>query len=271
MLTGTCATTAAVADALGVGFRTCTADCVGASVTDAVLAAHAALALYRLGPEPQTRCALRGAVKHWMLINCLWSATGALMWWQPGGQRHWWFEPLWRANALSQAALLWAAWQTLGFLLDATQPFAPAHDTAYTRTAFHSDFRGLRRLGCVHALFFGVSTLTACTFEEYVLFGGSNISPPLVALWALILWLYGQHSKRSPSPLLLGAVSGGMDLRQPPARHPLSLLAVLVPIVRHAPSSPADYCRSPRARLQSRFAWATRGCCWGVVWAPPAG
>ena len=191
MAAGTCAMTHWLGiEIFRFGFETCTADCVGAAASDLLLAVQAAagaLRVLRRGGSGEVARVAFG----WTTVNALWSATGAAMWWQPGGAREWWFEPLWRGNAQAQAALVASAWlMTRAMLLAAGWCSAATHGR-------------LGWLAVMHGVAFGglAALRQTCTFEHYVLFGGANLSPPLMALFCVVVALVRRHRLRWPHPL----------------------------------------------------------------------
>ena len=169
MATGTCTHTTWIArEILGLGFRTCQKDCVGAAITDGMLALHAIYAVRAIalaGRGPLARTAVQ-----WPLINAAWSSTGVLMWYQPGGVHPFWWELLWRANALVQAGLVAIGWLMVLAMLDALDWLTP------TRS------RALKCIAAAHGAAFALITAlpATCAFDDYVLFGGANLSPPLM-------------------------------------------------------------------------------------------
>ena len=101
---------------LGLGFVSCERDCVGAAVTDGLLAAHAAYTACRiLWRTRKARQLYQPAAKSSMsfatlavmaiLSNCGWSVLGTYYWPQPGGEPAAGFEVVWRLSALCQASL----------------------------------------------------------------------------------------------------------------------------------------------------------------------
>ena len=58
--------------------------------------------------------------------------------------------------------------------------------------------------------------LPSCRFEHYVLFGGANVTPPLMTLWCTITWLSARHgllrawarAPLHPHPLVCGFICG---------------------------------------------------------------
>ena len=58
--------------------------------------------------------------------------------------------------------------------------------------------------------------LPSCRFEHYVLFGGANVTPPLMTLWCTITWLSARHrllrawarAPLKPHPLVCGFICG---------------------------------------------------------------
>jgi len=200
MATGTCAYTAYIAlEVLGLGFETCTSDCVAASATDALLALHAGGISLRMiaaaGTRPPGQMA-RTALA-WTLVNCVWSVTGAAMWLQPSGARLGWFELLWRVNALVQAALVVVAWLMVRATLDAVGVLT-------TRMA-----RVLGLIALSHGSAFALITMRSatCAFDEYVLFGGANLSPPLLSLFVILIMLVRRHQLPPSHPIFLGVAA----------------------------------------------------------------
>ena len=191
-------------DVWGVGFVACDRDCTGAAITDAFIAIHAllfALRVLRLGGAAGP---LRRAAARCLLTNFLWSATGAPVWWQPGATRPAWFETGWRANAMIQCALV-HAWYSLAFaMLDGAR-------------ASPSGVRVGRAVALAQATVGAASVwLPSCRFEHYVLFGGANVTPPLMTLWCTITWLSARHgllrawarAPLQPHPLVCGFICG---------------------------------------------------------------
>ena len=190
-------------------FQACSRDCTGASVTDGLLAAHALYWALSIGSLPSGT--LRRTAVGCLLANCAWSATGALVWLQPGGRRNGHFDLLFRVNALCQALLIYAWWQLFTVVLRGT------------RCQLTRNRRLALSLGSsAHALAFAWRTLHT-PFEAYVLCGGANVTPPLTSLWLCICWLCYRHglysrwrrgdksceSERGRAhPLLLGASAG---------------------------------------------------------------
>ena len=178
---------------LGVGFKSCLADCWGSVATDALLALHAgwsALRLARrLGVRKRDLLWSRGLGSFssvafaYMCSNCAWSALGASFWTQPGGTVGWpgerLFEILWRLNAQGQAVLLFFAWRIF-FALNAAAAIWPS---------ISRNERVLRRVTTAHSLAFGLVTLlpSQCQLHEYVLFGGTQIMFAFVGTWLAIL------------------------------------------------------------------------------------
>ena len=174
---------------LGIGFVSCDRDCVGAAVTDLMLALHALASAVRLRRRLRERrrwlrvsgSAVSPGATHssfatvasgLMLSNGIWSSLGALYWLQPGGRKIVGFELLWRLNAQCQASLLYFAYR-VALTLVRISALCPAI-TRHERT--------LERVARVHAICFGAVCLipSACAQPDYVLWGGLNIMPPLV-------------------------------------------------------------------------------------------
>ena len=104
----------------GVGFESCQRDCVGASVTDALLAGHALFSAMRLTRRVRQAVISSGAESAWrrrsgdasfallalgaILSNFGWSLLGTVYWLQPGGWHFDGFEAVWRLSARSLAS-----------------------------------------------------------------------------------------------------------------------------------------------------------------------
>eukprot|EP00965_Chrysotila_dentata_P188793 6172956-Pleurochrysis_carterae.AAC.1 len=108
-------------DALGFGFETCTTDCIGASVTDLMLAVHAFATAFRIWHKygsdtgPMGRWVLRS-----LLVNGVWSTSGVVVWLQPGGHRPYGFDTFYRLNGQCQALLLFCWWSIFATMINGT-------------------------------------------------------------------------------------------------------------------------------------------------------
>lgn len=198
MLTGDCRSTQYIGiRILRLGFEACTAGCVAAAASDLLLALQSLLGACRIYPAVGGE--LSRVALGWALINAAWSFSGTFMWLQPVGHaRPWWFEPLWRGSAQAQALLVATAWLMARAMLRAAGEIAP------------STHRWLGRLALMHGAFFGLVTLlpATCRFEQYVLFGGANLTPPLMTLFGVVVTLVRRHSLRWPHPLCLMCAVG---------------------------------------------------------------
>lgn len=194
---GVCAVNAWVTkDLLGLAFQPCDGDCSGAAITDAMLAVHGLLTTWRLFRRhaSRNRAGESSSAHHpdflWLaachsLCNASWSLVGWSYWWQPGGERSAWFDSLWRLNAYVQAALFFFAWRLLLEVLRLAHLGGPR-------------LRGgglLRFVSVAHPLCFALLTSRLlperyfgahCTIDHYVLWGASNITPPLGLMWAVL-------------------------------------------------------------------------------------
>lgn len=207
---------------VGLGFKSCSHDCVGAAVTDLLLAVHAGYTACRLlcrarraqraAPvKASTELSFASIAVGQILSNCGWSTLGAVYWLQPGGRRFWGFETAWRLSAQFQVTLFIFAY-ALGQRFNrmgAVSPFVSRHETL------------LSSLGVAHAVLFGLVCLspTTCHQHEYVLWGGANIMLPLLSQWyaaSCVAFGRGLHrngwrvpGRYMPHPLLLAVISGG--------------------------------------------------------------
>ena len=198
MATGSCRNTAWIAKhVMGLGFETCSRDCRAAAVTDALLALHALFTVVRHKAKGLRGGSLGAVALAWPAVNVVWSGSGVLMWLQPGGARPSGFESVWRSNAQLQAALVAVIWLTVRAL----------HEASGRLSA-----RGLRALvviAILHSLAFSLITLLPhlCSFDDYVLFGGANLSPPLLALFVTLVTLVRRHALPWSHPLSLAVAS----------------------------------------------------------------
>jgi len=221
-------------EVLNFGFESCNHDCVGAALTDALLAVHAGWSAWRLShclnsahkqhaqralnmAADLTRSAdhtllAKGAtpkVTRWcfgtlavalMATNAIWSIVGASYWLQPGGCQ--WptpasFDILWRINSQCQALLIYVAYLVALTIvrIGAVWPVVVQHEAILTRLAL------------AHALLFGTVCLLPdlCEQQDYVLWGGLNIMPPLITQWAAIVTLVFRHRLQMSLQSLGGA------------------------------------------------------------------
>ena len=208
-------------ETVGLGFESCDKDCIGASVTDLVLCVHALWTACRVWRRvaaqreqlgvPSRPWSFASLATGAILSNAGWSLLGACYWLQPGGRRFLGFEACWRLSAQCQVVLFYFAY-CLGLAfsrIGGINQSAVRHETL------------LSRCGLAHALAFGLLCLSphTCLQDEYVLWGGVNIMPPLLSQWAVVVRLVVRHGlhrsgwrvpgRRLPHPLLLAALSGG--------------------------------------------------------------
>lgn len=208
----------AAADSISLPFVSCDHDCVGAALTDGLLAVHGLYTALRLMRNVQWERRKHGAHSSGVadsghmpfatialgaiISNTGWSTLGACYWGQPGGRKFAGFELVWRMSAQCQVALFY---------------FHYCIGLAYNRLGGYSPWLArhehtLRRLGLAHALAFGFTCLSprGCQQHEYVLWGGVNIMFPLVRIRNSHL-PHGAHSlcgapspssSPSPAPLL---------------------------------------------------------------------
>ena len=195
---------------IGIGFASCDRDCVGAAVTDFMLAFHALYSVRRTlkelaaqrkqfrleGREPRGGGRRRPfSSRPWsfatvacglMFANGIWCSFGSLYWLQPGGRKIYGFEVLWRLNAQCQAALLYFSYLICLTLVRIGGLCPPI--TRHERT--------LARVALFHAVVFGLICLlpSACQQHEYVLWGGANIMPPFLSQWYIITTLNQRHA-----------------------------------------------------------------------------
>lgn len=182
---------------MGLGFETCSRDCRAAAVTDALLALHALFTVVRHKAKGLRGGSLGAVALAWPAVNVVWSGSGVLMWLQPGGARPSGFESVWRSNAQLQAALVTVIWLSVRAL----------HEASGRLSA-----RGLRALVVIaigHGLAFSLITLLPhlCSFDDYVLFGGANLSPPLLALFVTLVTLMRRHALPWSHPLSIAVAS----------------------------------------------------------------
>jgi len=199
MALGTCAfTTWLGRDVLGLGFKVCNKDCFGASVTDALLTFHASASVVRIRKvSASNNGPLAIATMRWPLVNAAWSATGVVAWLQPDGSHPWWFEYVWRCNAQVQACLVVVSWLTVRAMLRALGWLTPRAS------------QGLWCLAIAHGLVFALITSrpATCAFQDYVLFGGANLSPPLLSLFVLLISVAHKHKLPASHPLCQAIVA----------------------------------------------------------------
>jgi len=202
----TCASTHSLGvDDFGLGFVACASDCYAASITDALLALHCAFWARRVWRTSSGSGAMRIAVLGTLISNSAWSAFGALVWLQPGGNRDAPFDTLFRLNGLSQACLVFSWWCVISEALRGMATVPPIVP------------RLIKPLAAAHACCFALRNLE-CQIEDYVLCGGAHVTPPLGSLWLLFVLLCRRHSllsawlaspaRSSPHPLLMGALCG---------------------------------------------------------------
>ena len=193
--TGICAANAWLAkDLIGLGFKACTRDCAGAMVTDALLALHGFVTARRFWRHRARSASTssRGSLDlGWfaasvVTTNAIWSTVGTAYWLQPEGVRGEWFDFTWRLNAYVQAVLYFFAWR---LLLELLRVSAVGSETLRRG-------RLLKGIAVIHAIFFAVATSPLlpegtfgehCRFEHYVLWGASNILPPLGLTWVVLM------------------------------------------------------------------------------------
>ena len=146
-------------DVLDFGFQTCTHDCVGASLTDALLAMHALFTALRIYRAHGLRGNMGTCVIRCLLVNAAWSITGVYVWLQPGGERPARFDALYRLNGQCQAMLLFSWWSVFSLMLNGTT----ARLGARGRTL-------LKSFSTLHALVFSARALDCrCAFGAQLL------------------------------------------------------------------------------------------------------
>lgn len=228
----------AVTEILGFKFLPCTRDCYSAAVTDLLIAVHAAFMVARIKVHCRNggRSSIGRVITCFVCANSLWCLEGSMFWLQPDGRRlpgpdglQPWFEVLWRLNAVLQAVILYFLWRLVVLLLKAAHICAVLvrHEALVTRAALaHSCFFGVATSGLLPS-----SLFPPCQFRHYVLFGASNIVPPLMSVWLsliAIVFTYWPHLTAAAServcayrargsasivpchPLVLGVLSGSM-------------------------------------------------------------
>ncbi len=155
---------------LGIGFEACTSDCVGAALSDAALAVHAALGAARVARVPGAG-PMRRLLSSSLVVNSLWCATGAVVWAQPGfdrdpSHRSTAWHLLFRTSALSSAPLIYAWWLAIANVLQASA------------TASRRVTNWVRALAAVHAATYALLMLRT-RFEHYVLCSGASAVFPM--------------------------------------------------------------------------------------------
>ncbi|GMH86629.1 hypothetical protein TrVE_jg10691 [Triparma verrucosa] len=215
-----------VTEKLGVPYDSCTSDCVGSTVTDVGIAVHAAYMAYRIFRQRPKFDGVSFVIASYVLVNSIWSFEGSLFWLQPKGRRlpnpfdvkN--FNLMWKLNAQFEAVLLFLFWKLAFSLLEASgtlHPFFARHKKTFMLLFF------------LHGLSFSLITMYDCDFENYVLYGASNIVLPLTSAWVsliVITYTYWPHLTREAErtikayrpagsarlfnthPLILGVLSG---------------------------------------------------------------
>jgi len=178
-------------DLIGVGFVAGPTPCVGAAVTDGLLALHSISGAVRIGISGHH--ALSRTATLWTFCNTAWCASGALMWLVPSQSV--WFESAWRLNAVTMAVFVFSSW----LLVRASMGAIGSSD----RT-----FKLLLGVGLIHGAGVCVSSLlpSSCPeFDSFIMYSGVSVSLPVQALIMLYGWLSYSHSlltrPLSPHPL----------------------------------------------------------------------
>lgn len=166
-------------DLIGVGFVAGPTPCLGAAVTDALLALHSLSGAFRISRHG---FALSRTATAWTLCNTAWSGSGALMWLLPPSSA--WFEHAWRFNALMVGVFVGATWMLVRASMDAI-----GCSRAMSRI--------LLCIALVHGAVVCASTVmpSSCAdFEDFIMFSGFSVSLPVQTLILLFGWLTRSHS-----------------------------------------------------------------------------
>lgn len=165
-------------------------------------------------------------ISSYVLINSIWSLEGSLFWLQPGGRRLPepfnvdYFDVIWKSNGGFEAILLVLFWN-LAFRLLEVSRCLPSVLSKYKKA--------FRMFTFLHGISFSLLCIYDCNFNNFVLFGASNIVLPLTSCWVSLIVVtctYWPHLTRDAGerikkyratgsarlirvhPIVLGVISG---------------------------------------------------------------
>eukprot|EP00520_Triparma_pacifica_P018648 CAMPEP_0118664696 /NCGR_PEP_ID=MMETSP0785-20121206/18173_1 /TAXON_ID=91992 /ORGANISM="Bolidomonas pacifica, Strain CCMP 1866" /LENGTH=341 /DNA_ID=CAMNT_0006558665 /DNA_START=158 /DNA_END=1180 /DNA_ORIENTATION=- len=171
---------------LKVSFNTCASDCVGSTMTDVAIALHAAYMAYNIWRARPKMNGISFTLASYVLVNSIWSLEGSLFWLQPSGEKLPWFldekyfDFLWKLNAQFEAVLLFLFWKLAISLLETADLLHPS---------LKDKKSGMLFMAVIYAASFSIVTVKSCVFENFILFGASNILPPLCSSWLSLMYI----------------------------------------------------------------------------------
>ena len=167
-----------------VPYDSCTSDCVGSTLTDMGIALHAGYMAYRIFQQRPKLNGVSFTIVSYVLVNSIWSLEGSLFWLQPGGRRLPLpfdvsnFDFMWKLNAQFEAVLLFLFWKLAFSMLEASDTL-PGF-LARNKKAFMF-------LASLHGLSLSLICVYDCDFNNFVLYGASNIVAPLTSCWITLI------------------------------------------------------------------------------------
>ncbi|GMH70213.1 hypothetical protein TL16_g05352 [Triparma laevis f. inornata] len=215
-----------VTEVFNVPYDSCTSDCVGSTVTDVLIALHACYMSVKIFKSRPKFNGLSFIISSYVLINSIWSLEGSLFWLQPGGRRLPepfnvdYFDVMWKLNGGFEAILLVLFWN-LAFRLLEVSRCLPSVLSKYKKA--------FRMFTFLHGISFSLLCIYDCNFNNFVLFGASNIVLPLTSCWIsliVVMCTYWPHLTRDAGerikkyratgsarlirvhPIVLGVISG---------------------------------------------------------------